>query len=63
MITITKPEGSALGYCVCYPKVHVMCLLLVVNSRVDLKKDIVSSSNVVSSQSLRAVSILGKHRC
>ena len=45
---ITKPDGTALGYCLFFPKVHVICLMLTVNARSGLEapKSVVSSAYV-----------------
>lgn len=47
VIMITKPDGTALGYCLFFPKIHVFCLLWIVNARLDLAKAAGGSSAYV----------------
>ena len=35
-ISVTKGDGTALGYFVFYTKIHVLCLMAVVSSRIQL---------------------------
>jgi hypothetical protein len=45
---ITKPDGTALGYCLFFPKVHVICLMYIVNARLGLTGKVHGSSAYVS---------------
>ena len=38
VIMVTKPDGTALGYCLFFPKVHVVCLMIIVNARLGLRQ-------------------------
>jgi hypothetical protein len=44
IVSIYKGDGTALGYFVFMPKVHVLCMMLGVNSRVSIAKELHSSA-------------------
>ena len=38
IISLTKGDGTALGYFIFYTKIHVLCLMAVVTARVELSQ-------------------------
>lgn len=49
IISLVKPDGTALGYFVFVPKVHILNVMININSRVGIARDLaVASSHSVS---------------